>query len=87
MDFFIVAVIVTIGIVLFYLKREEDEELLGFKLVGYYILGIFYFNLSGLVIPLGFIISLFLKPRQNKGVKRVAAIFGLVMMIIGLLIT
>lgn len=87
MDFFIVAVIVTIGIVLFYLKREEDEELLGLKLVGYYILGIFYFNLSGLVIPLGFIISLFLKPSQNKGVKRGATIFGLVMMIIGLLIT
>ncbi len=82
--YFIFWTLVLIGAVfLLYKNREQDEDLLVLKLFGYYILGAFYFNLNGLVIPLGFIVSLFLRPKENKSVKRGAAIFGLVMMIIG----
>lgn len=79
----LIIIIVGIGIALLYSKREKDEELLIVKLIGYYILGIFYLNLNGLIIPLGFIISLFLRSKVNRSIKRGASIFGLIMMIIG----
>lgn len=71
------------GLYILYTKREKEEELLFLKLVGYYFLGSFYLNLNGLVLPLGFVVSLFFKPTSNKGIKRGAAIFGLIMMLIG----
>jgi hypothetical protein len=80
---FLGIILVAVVLVLFYKKRDVDEHLLGLKLIGYYILGIFYFNVNGFVIPLGFIISLFLKPEENKSIKRGASLFGLVIMIVG----
>ncbi|MDQ6420214.1 hypothetical protein RB620_12280 [Paenibacillus sp. LHD-117] len=80
--FFWIAVLI-IGTIILYKNRSQDEELLALKLVGYYFLGTFYLAINGLVLPVGFVISLFLRPRENKSVKRGAAIFGLVMMIIG----
>lgn len=85
MFFIISLIIVGIGIALLHNMREEEEDSLGWKLIGYYILGVFYFSINGFVIPIGFIISLFLKPTQNSGIKRGAAIFGLIMMLIGFL--
>ncbi|WP_026583422.1 hypothetical protein [Bacillus sp. J33] len=82
---FIIALLIwAAGIYLLFRNREEEEELLLLKLIGYYLLGSFNFNVNGLVLPLGFVISLFLKPQQNKSVKRGSAIFGLAMMILGL---
>jgi hypothetical protein len=75
--------IIVIGFVLLYKNREYDEDLLVLKLIGYYILGSFNFNLNGLILPLGFIISLFMRPGENRTIKRGASIFGLIMMIIG----
>jgi formate-dependent nitrite reductase membrane component NrfD len=83
--FFIGIVVMLVGIFVLYSKREEEEEWLVFKLLGYYVLGIFNVSFNGIVFPVGFVISLFLRPRQNKGSKRGASILGLVMMIIGLL--
>ena len=83
MYFLFWTVIMVVGFVMLYKNREQDEDLLVLKLIGYYILGIFYFNLNGLLIPLGFIVSLFLRPNVNRGIKRGASIFGLVLMIIG----
>jgi hypothetical protein len=80
---FLGIILVAVVLVLFYKNRDVDEHLLGLKLIGYYILGIFYFNVNGFVIPLGFIISLFLKPEENKSIKRGASLIGLVMMIVG----
>ncbi|MCR2805255.1 hypothetical protein [Paenibacillus soyae] len=79
--------VVVIGIVLLYKNRTQNEELLALKLVGYYLLGTFYLSLNGLLLPIGFVISLFLRPRSNRGVKRAAAIFGLVLMIIGRIVS
>ncbi|MDF2038149.1 hypothetical protein P2R12_14380 [Cytobacillus oceanisediminis] len=72
------------GIYFLFRSRNEEEELLILKLIGYYLLGTFTFSFNGIVLPVGFVISLFLKPRQNRSVKRSSAIFGLVIMVIGL---
>lgn len=78
--------IVVIGIIILYNNRSQNEELLVLKLIGYYLLGTFYISLNGFALPIGFVISLFLKPKENKGIKRGAAVFGLVLMIIGQLL-
>jgi hypothetical protein len=83
MQFLIWILVLAVGVYLLYKNRDQDEEWLVLKIVGYYILGSFNLNLDGFVVPLGFIISLFLRPDVNRGTKRGAAIFGLVMMIIG----
>ena len=44
--FIIGIIIMAVGVFLLYQNREKHEELLILKLVGYYILGIFYFNLN-----------------------------------------
>lgn len=72
------------GIYLLFRSRKEEEEHLVLKLIGYYLLGTFTFSFNGIVLPVGFVISLFLNPRQNRSVKRVSAIFGLVIMLLGL---
>lgn len=87
MIFLIGVLIVIAGLYLLHSNRNEDENSLGLKLFGYYILGSFTFIFNGLVIPLGFIITLFMRPQQNRSIKRGAAVFGLVMMILGRLFT
>lgn len=82
--FIIILLLWAAGLYILFRNREEEEDLLFLKLIGYYFLGSFTFNLNGLVLPVGFVISLFIKPRQNKSVKRGSAIFGLIMMILGL---
>ncbi|WP_309119584.1 hypothetical protein [Paenibacillus sp.] len=86
MYFLFWTLVLVVGIYFLYQNRDQKEDWLVLKLVGYYFLGSFHFNLNGLVLPLGFAVSLFLKPRENRAVKRGAAIFGLVMMIIGLIL-
>lgn len=80
----IIGVLVVIFVlILFYKNREDDEEYLGLKLVGYYLLGTFNLNV-GILIPIGFIIWLLLfHPKTNRTIKRYSAIFGLIMMLIG----
>jgi uncharacterized BrkB/YihY/UPF0761 family membrane protein len=63
-------------------NREVDEQGLPLKLIGYYTLGIFTLKINGLLIPLGFIISLFMKPATNKKVKRISSVGGLIVMLI-----
>lgn len=76
-------IVIIFVLILFYKNREEDEEYLGLKLVGYYFLGTFNLN-AGVVIPIGFIIWLLLfYPKTNRTIKRFSAIFGLLMMLIG----
>ncbi|PWW28775.1 hypothetical protein DFO73_10510 [Cytobacillus oceanisediminis] len=82
--FIIILLLWAAGLYILFRSRDEEEDLLFLKLIGYYILGSFTFNLNGLVLPVGFVISLFLKPKLNKNVKRGSAIFGLIMMILGL---
>jgi hypothetical protein len=73
-----------LGLVVIYRKRDTSEDLLFIKLVGYYLLGSFRFNLNRLAIPLGFIIYLvFSRPSLNARIKRYAALLGITFFIIG----
>lgn len=81
--FFVWLIVFVVGIAVMYNSREQDEDLLALKLVGYYFLGSFYLAINGLILPVGFVIVLFLRPDRNRSVKRGAAVFGLVLMIIG----
>jgi hypothetical protein len=69
-------------VIFLYKNRDVDEQGLILKLLGYYTLGIFNLTINGILIPLGFIISLFMKPFENKKVKRVATVIGLLVMLI-----
>jgi hypothetical protein len=72
-------VIVAIVLILIYQKRSSNEDFLGLKLLGYYLLGGFNFNL----IPVGFFVYLLLfHPRDNKIAKRNAAVFGLIFIVL-----
>lgn len=72
-------VFIIISLVYIYKKRDEEEEYLALKVVGYYLLGSFKFNFNSLIIPLGFALYLiFFKPSLNKNVKRLAATFGFI---------
>ncbi|KAF0820698.1 MULTISPECIES: hypothetical protein [unclassified Cytobacillus] len=84
--FIIFLLIWAAGIYLLFRSRNEEEEHLVLKLIGYYILGTFTFSFNGIILPVGFVISLFLKPGKNRGVKRISSVFGLVIMLLGLLL-
>lgn len=73
------------GLIYIFVKSDRTEELLFLKLLGYYFLGSFRFNLNRIAMPLGFIIyMLCVHPKQNAASKRRAAILGLVFFLIGL---
>ncbi len=71
-----------IGLIWIFRKREEDERHLGWKLVGYYLLGTFSFQQETYAIPIGYMIFWFLKPKCNKKVKTYAATFGFIMFLL-----
>ncbi|CAM3475417.1 hypothetical protein BRIN106911_15200 [Brevibacillus invocatus] len=63
-----------------YKNREEIESNLGFKIVGYYLLGAFTFRINELALPLGFMIFLlFFRPTRNVPLKQFSAMLGLIM--------
>ncbi|MBT2642263.1 hypothetical protein J7I80_08500 [Bacillus sp. ISL-41] len=83
------AIITVLGLILLTLffiflnqNRDVDELGLPLKLIGYYTLGIFNLKINGLLIPLGFIISLFIKPAANRKIKRISSAAGLLVMLI-----
>jgi hypothetical protein len=63
---------------------KEDKFLL--KWFGYYVLGAFSLTVNQFIMPLGFLIYLFFlrNPKQNKGLKRSAAILGLIFFLVQL---
>jgi|GEM_PF-7031795 len=85
MLFFVFWMLVTVvAIALLYKNREEEEEFLIIKLIGYLFLGSFRLNLSGLILPLGYVLSFLLRPAQNRGIKRGSALVGFIFMILSL---
>jgi hypothetical protein len=79
--------VLILGIIIIYRKSDSCENLLFLKLLGYYLLGSFRFNLNKLAIPLGFILYLiFFKPKLNEKNKRSAALLGLLFFILGVAI-
>ncbi|MCM3630710.1 hypothetical protein M3194_25585 [Paenibacillus glycanilyticus] len=76
-----ISVLVIGSLVLLYRKRAEPEKGLGWRLVGYLLLGGFTFSMNGFRLPLGFAICLLFlrKSRTNLAVKRKAALLGLLL--------
>ncbi|WP_208403399.1 hypothetical protein [Paenibacillus sp. BK720] len=75
-------------LIMLYRKRSEPEKNLGWKLIGHMLLGGFTFSLNGLRLPLGFVIYLlfFRKPRPNLSIKDKAALLGLAMYVLQLVV-
>jgi hypothetical protein len=79
--------IMILGVIILNKYRAEEEEMLIPKLIGYSSLGAFKFLLQGFPLPLGFILYMFLfRPKTNVKIKKVAAILGLGIFFLGLLI-
>lgn len=75
-----------------YNKKEEIENYLGLKLIGFYLLGAFTFNFKfesfTAIIPIGIIIYLAFmknKERVNCVIKKKASIMGLIILCVGVL--
>lgn len=84
--YFIFLLLPIVGLVFIYKKREQPENNLALKMIGYYLLGAFSFSFNNLVLPLGFIIFLLaFRPVVNKKVKQMAAYLGLGIFILNLL--
>ncbi|WP_442598566.1 hypothetical protein [Neobacillus sp. D3-1R] len=76
-----VSIIYTILLIIIFLilvrKKNDEESNFPLKVIGYFILGSFAFNLNHIALPLGFVIYLlFFHPTLNGHVKRTAAICG-----------
>jgi hypothetical protein len=76
--------ILFLGSILF-LARKKDESEAYFlpKIIGCFLLGSFAFTFNGFSLPLGFFVYLlFLRPKLNVDVKRVAALLGVIAFIL-----
>ncbi|MGG1662091.1 hypothetical protein [Brevibacillus sp. NRS-1366] len=74
-------------LVFIYKRREENESNLGFKIVGYCLLGGFTFVMNDFPIPLGFLMFvLFVRPTTNVKTKHNAVFLGLACFILQLII-
>jgi hypothetical protein len=82
--FTIVVIFLLISI---YKRRVESEPHLGWKIVGYYLLGAFTFRMNDIPLPLGFLLFLlFFRPAKNVKTKQHAAFLGLAIIMIQLMI-
>ncbi|MBT2684980.1 hypothetical protein [Bacillus sp. ISL-37] len=64
-------------------KKDDTEAYFPLKIIGYFLLGSFAFNLNQVSLPLGFILYLlFFRPKLNAHVKRMAAVLGVFSFII-----
>jgi hypothetical protein len=87
----IIILVIIIGMLIYITnKKEEIENNLGLKVIGFYLLGVFSINLKikdfSIVIPIGFLIYYVCiknKPRLNPNTKKKAALFGLIILYLG----
>lgn len=76
-------VFIIIGLIYLIRKKSDTEAYFSLKMIGYYILGAFAFNINQIALPLGFLIYLlFLRPKLNIQIKRQAALLGLIVFIV-----
>ena len=80
------SLIIVAGIVVLYRKRTEQEKGAAWKLVGYVLLGGFTFSLNHIRLPLGFVVYwlFFRKSNTNRSIKHKAALLGLLMYVLQL---
>ena len=86
----VIMIVAIIGLVKIHKCKEEDEEYLVLKMIGFYLLGSFSFNFNiteftYIFVPIGFFVYyLFMehKERKNKVLKNKCAKWGLIVLII-----
>jgi hypothetical protein len=80
----IVYTVLLIVIVLFLVRKKTDEESnFPLKIIGYFILGSFAFNMNQISLPVGFVVYLlFFHPKVNGQVKRKAAVLGVMAFVV-----
>lgn len=79
--------LVIVAFVLIYRNREEAEANLGYKIVGYYLLGAFTFRLNEYALPVGFVVFLlFFRPAKNVKAKQHSAYLGLAFYLLQLIV-
>ena len=86
----LIMIVAIIGLVKIHKCKEEDEEYLVLKMIGFYLLGSFSFNFNitefmYIFVPIGFLVYyLFMehKERKNKVLKNKCAKWGLIILII-----
>ena len=86
----VIMIVVIIGLVKIHKCKEEDEEYLVLKMIGFYILGSFSFNFNitefmYIFVPIGFFVYyIFMehKERKNKVLKNKCAKWGLIVLTI-----
>ena len=86
----LIMIVVIIGLVKIHKCKEEDEEYLVLKMIGFYLLGSFSFNFNiteftYIFVPIGFFVYyLFMehKERKNKVLKNKCAKWGLIILTI-----
>jgi len=76
-------VILIVSFLILVRKNVDEEPNLPFKLIGYYLLGLFFFNFNQISLPIGFVVYLlFFQAKLNFKVKRVAAVVGVVTLLV-----
>lgn len=86
----VIMIVVIIGLVKIHKCKEEDEEYLVLKMIGFYLLGSFSFNFNitefmYIFVPIGFFVYyIFMehKERKNKVLKNKCAKWGLIVLTI-----
>ncbi|MCS0824780.1 hypothetical protein NX029_12430 [Cytobacillus firmus] len=79
----IYTVILIVSFLFLVWKKGEAESYFPLKIIGYFILGSFAFNFNQIPLPIGFIVYLlFLRPKLNVNVKRMASVFGVLAFIL-----
>lgn len=94
MRLFTFVIVIAMLFIISKVLKDDDEDILFLKLIGYFFLGLISFNLGlfaknsesfhamRISFPIGFIISLlFFQPILNKTSKRIASFFGLMLFI------
>ncbi|MEH7120697.1 hypothetical protein V7128_25300 [Neobacillus vireti] len=76
-------VILLVSLLFLVRKKEETESYFLLKIIGYFVIGSFAFNINQLSLPLGFVVNLmFFRPKLNGHVKRIAAFMGVLAFIL-----
>jgi hypothetical protein len=83
----LMTMIVGVSLWCIYNRREQEEIYLGWKLLGYYLLGTFTVTIQEWSLPLGFFIFLaFFNPSSNKKAKTYTVYLGLIVYVARLVI-
>lgn len=76
-------VLLIVNVIFLVRKKADEESNFPLKIIGYFILGSFAFNMNQISLPVGFVVYLlFFHPKVNGQVKRKAAVSGVIAFVV-----